>query len=192
MIHPSDVCRLLAGLRGEAIVVACQTVRGPWHAASKRPELDVLFKGVMGKGSSLGLGLALARPERPVLVLDGDGSLLMNLGSLATIIDSWPRNLFLFVFDNGVYAGTGGQRVPGAGRVSFEGFGRAAGFPLVEFFDEFSVLASAASGLLARTGPALIHLKTHPIAETPTASARLPRMISCLIRLEATLRGINP
>ena len=65
--------------------------------------------GSMGLASSIGLGLALAQPDRRVFVIDGDGSLLMNLGSLATIGWQRPPNLVVVVLDNGRYATTGGQ-----------------------------------------------------------------------------------
>jgi thiamine pyrophosphate-dependent acetolactate synthase large subunit-like protein len=65
--------------------------------------------GSMGLASSIGLGLAIAQPERPVVVLDGDGSLLMNLGSLATIGWTRPAKLIVVVWDNEEYATTGGQ-----------------------------------------------------------------------------------
>src|SRR5881394_733121 len=112
MIDLKEAFEIIARFRGDAIVVACQTARAPWMRVSRDPQLDVMFRGCMGKGSSLGLGLCLARPERRVIVLDGDGSLLMNLGSLATIAGQAPQNLVLFVLENGVYAGTGGQPIP--------------------------------------------------------------------------------
>src|SRR5476649_1690133 len=68
----------------------------------------------MGMASSIGLGLAMARPDARVFVLDGDGSLLMNLGSLATIGLLQPPNLVLVVMDNEEYATTGGQKTPTA------------------------------------------------------------------------------
>src|SRR2546428_4895897 len=70
--------------------------------------------GSMGLASSIGLGLAIARPDVRVFVLDGDGSLLMNLGSLATIGLLRPANLVLVVMDNEEYATTGGQKTPTA------------------------------------------------------------------------------
>ena len=70
--------------------------------------------GSMGLASSIGLGLAIARPDVGVVVVDGDGSLLMNLGSLATIGLLRPANLVLVVMDNEAYATTGGQRTPTA------------------------------------------------------------------------------
>ena len=68
----------------------------------------------MGLASSIGLGLAVARPDLRIFVLDGDGSLLMNLGSLATIGLLRPANLVLVVMDNEAYATTGGQATPTA------------------------------------------------------------------------------
>src|SRR6186713_1424465 len=65
--------------------------------------------GSMGLASSIGLGLAMAQPDRRVIVLDGDGSLLMNLGSLATIGWVQPKNLVVIVWDNALYGTTGGQ-----------------------------------------------------------------------------------
>lgn len=77
-------------------------------AAGDRPA-NFYTWGSMGLASSIGLGLAIARPGRRVVVLDGDGSLLMNLGSLATIGWTKPANLILIVWDNQSYATTGGQ-----------------------------------------------------------------------------------
>ena len=65
--------------------------------------------GSMGLASSIGLGLALARPDKDIVVIDGDGSLLMNMGSLVTIFANNPRNLTWIVIDNGAYGSTGNQ-----------------------------------------------------------------------------------
>ena len=65
--------------------------------------------GSMGLASSIGLGLALARPDKDIVVIDGDGSLLMNMGSLATVFANNPRNLTWIVIDNGAYGSTGNQ-----------------------------------------------------------------------------------
>jgi len=79
----------------------------------------------MGVASSIGLGLALARPDLRVFVLDGDGSLLMNLGSLATIGLLQTPNLALIVMDNEEYATTGGQPTPTASGADLEAAARA-------------------------------------------------------------------
>jgi thiamine pyrophosphate-dependent acetolactate synthase large subunit-like protein len=80
----------------------------------------------MGLASSHGLGLAIACPERRVIVLDGDGSLLMNLGSLVTIAQIAPRNLTHLVFQNGTYEANGGHPIPNQ-QVDFAMHARAAG-----------------------------------------------------------------
>ena len=65
--------------------------------------------GSMGLASSIGLGLALAKPDKDIVVIDGDGSLLMNMGSLVTVFANNPRNLTWIVIDNGAYGSTGNQ-----------------------------------------------------------------------------------
>ena len=82
-------------------------------AAGDRPQ-NFYTWGSMGLASSIGLGIALARPDLRAFVLDGDGSLLMNLGSLATIGLLRPDNLVVVVMDNEEYATTGGQQTPTA------------------------------------------------------------------------------
>jgi sulfopyruvate decarboxylase subunit beta len=77
-------------------------------AVHDRPE-NFYMLGSMGLASSIGLGLALARPERRVMVLDGDGSVLMNLGTLATIAHHAPENYLLVILDNCCYGSTGSQ-----------------------------------------------------------------------------------
>ncbi len=95
-------------------------------AAGDRPQ-NFYTWGSMGLASSIGLGLALARPDLRVIVLDGDGSLLMNLGSLATIGLLRPNNLMVVVMDNEEYATTGGQATPTAHGADLAGAARAMG-----------------------------------------------------------------
>ena len=82
---------------------------GAFSAEAVLAEAGPFERGTRGMASSIGLGLALARPDLRVFVLDGDGSLLMNLGSLATIGSTTPANLVLIVWDNQDYGTTGGQ-----------------------------------------------------------------------------------
>jgi sulfopyruvate decarboxylase subunit beta len=78
------------------------------YAARDSPS-NFYMLGSMGMASSIGLGLALARPDLRVMALDGDGSVLMNLGTLATIADQAPENYLLVILDNGCYGSTGCQ-----------------------------------------------------------------------------------
>jgi phosphonopyruvate decarboxylase len=94
----------------EDIVVSSMGNARAWMALGPLHELDlVLVPSAMGHATSMGLGLALAQPARRVIVLSGDGSLLMNLGSLVTIAAEAPANLVVVVFVNGVYEVTGAQ-----------------------------------------------------------------------------------
>ena len=104
-----DATRMLVALAGDEPIIA--SLGHPAYdlfAAGDRPA-NFYTWGSMGLASSIGLGLAMAQPDRRVFVVDGDGSLLMNLGSLATIGWERPANLVLIVWDNESYATTGGQ-----------------------------------------------------------------------------------
>ena len=109
--------------------------------------------GSMGLAPSIGLGIALVKPTRRVLVLDGDGNVLMNPGALASIGAAAPRNLYHVCFDNGVHASTGGQRTI-SDRVHLEDVARACGYRWsgrVETID-----AHVVDAFLAREGPAFL------------------------------------
>jgi sulfopyruvate decarboxylase beta subunit len=113
-------------LTDEPVVVSLGHPAYELFAAGDRP-LNFYTWGSMGLTSSIALGLALARPDRRVVALDGDGSLLMNLGSLATIAACAPPNLVVLVLDNGQYGTTGGQRTATAGDADLEAAARAMG-----------------------------------------------------------------
>src|SRR5919204_618403 len=109
-----DATRTIVEAAGGAAIVS--SLGHPTYdlfAVGDRPR-NFYTWGSMGLASSIGLGLAIARPDVRVLVVDGDGSLLMNLGSLATIGLLQPPNLVLVVMDNEEYATTGGQKTPTA------------------------------------------------------------------------------
>jgi thiamine pyrophosphate-dependent acetolactate synthase large subunit-like protein len=109
-----EATRIVVDAAGDAPIIA--SLGHPAYdlfAAGDRPQ-NFYTWGSMGLASSIGLGLALARPDRRVYVIDGDGSLLMNLGSLATIGFLRPGNLVVVVMDNEEYATTGGQQTPTA------------------------------------------------------------------------------
>lgn len=97
------------------------------------PRADTLYLwGGMGLTHSLGLGLALARPERTVVALDGDGSLLMGLSGMSTIAVEQPANLLHVVLDNGVWGNTGGQPTHSTMGVHLDAVAAACGYPHVE------------------------------------------------------------
>jgi thiamine pyrophosphate-dependent acetolactate synthase large subunit-like protein len=150
--------RVLAARRREEIVVSTMTPLAGWHALQES-DLDLPCVGAMGSAATLGLGLALTRPERSVWVLDGDGSLLMQLGSLATVAATAPRNFYHFVFHNGVYAFSGDQEIPGGMSVDFAGMARAAGYPVAVVFEDAEDFKNSLDDALTKAGPALVQLK---------------------------------
>src|SRR5213078_337152 len=112
----------------------------------------------MGHGPGLALGLALACPGRGVIVVNGDGSMLMSLGSLVTLA-AHPADVYLIVMDNALYEVTGGQRTAGSGRADFAALARAAGIPRVYAFDSLTAWDQGAAEALTGPGPVVVHLK---------------------------------
>src|SRR5436853_3649507 len=131
---------------------------GIWPQLSDTPLDFAYMPSAMGQGPSLGLGLALAHPERGVIVVNGDGSMLMNLGSLATLAQQ-PAPLYLLIMDNELYEVTGGQPTAGAGRADFAGLARAAGITRVYRFDTLDAWKAGAAESLSGAGPVVAWLK---------------------------------
>ena len=148
-------------VKDDDIVIGTYTSAFEWDAIKRRP-LNLIAIGAMGMASSHGLGLALGRPDKRVLVLDGDGSLLMNLGSLVTIASAAPPNLIHFVANNGTYEANGGHAIPNRGQVSFQGLARAAGFPNSYSFSALPEFEKQIAGILALKGPTFVELQIEP------------------------------
>ena len=167
MMESYEAVRAISQYRGDAIVIPAMTASREWHLVSTNSDLDLGNFGAMGKASSVGLGLSLARPDKKVIVLDGDGSLLMNLGSLVTIANMAPPNLIHFVFENGVYRTTGGQPIPNAGKFSFAALARDAGYASTHEFEDLKSLEKSIEIVLNQTGPTFVCLKIPPASERP-------------------------
>ena len=128
-LNRREVMKALLHDRGELAVVAGLGATA-WDVASLGDQpLDFPLWGAMGGASMVGLGLALAQPARKVLVVTGDGELLMGLGSLATIAVQRPRNLRIVVMDNEHYGETGRQRTHTASDTDLAAVALACGFP---------------------------------------------------------------
>lgn len=122
-----EVCRQLAAAAGDEPIIASLGHPAYDLFAAQDRRANFYTWGSMGLASSVGLGLALAQPTRRVFVVDGDGSLLMNLGSLATIGWARPPNLIVVVLDNERYETTGGQDTATAHGTDLEAVARAMG-----------------------------------------------------------------
>jgi thiamine pyrophosphate-dependent acetolactate synthase large subunit-like protein len=185
-MKPEDVLRLIAAARGGAICVPTMTTAPAWRTIAPG-DLSVTCVGFMGGASSLGLGLALAQPDRRVLVLDGDGSLLMQLGSLATIAGAAPRNLVHFLFKNGVYHTSGSQGIPGGLTVDFVLMAKAAGYRLGCAIADLEELRRRLPELLAAEGPVFVELHTGLAEQTPMTARGGPSFSQQVEALRAKL-----
>lgn len=191
-----DQCfQILAALLPHDIVVSTYTSAFEWIALRKHP-LNYLCVGAMGLASSHALGLALALPERRIVVLDGDGSLLMNLGSLVSIAAAAPRNLVHFVSQNGSYEANGGHPIPGLGQLDFAGMARSAGYRRVEAFSGLEEFKRNIPEVLEAEGPVFVNLHLEPGDTLPVPD--YPYVHSEVVRnefaagLKAIRRASNP
>lgn len=135
--------------------------------------LNCYTYGSMGQCSSIALGIALARPDVRVVCLDGDGSLLMNLGSLCTIATEAPKNYALVIWDNEVHQTTGGQPTATASRSNLAAIARGAGVEKALEVRAEEELRRAYDRILREDGPFVVSVK---VASGP-AEGRLDRDI---------------
>ncbi|MCL0044146.1 thiamine pyrophosphate-dependent enzyme [Dehalococcoidia bacterium] len=162
MINQREMMAVLEKFRSDAIVISTMTASRAWMETSHNQIRDVPVGGAMGKASSVALGLALAQPDCKVVVLDGDGSLEMNMGTMATIAGKRPANLYHFVLENGVYAVTGGQPIPATGTLSFAKMAKEAGYVASYEFDNMEDFTTQIQSVLEQKGPVFITIKTEP------------------------------
>ncbi len=152
-------CQIISDQREDSIVVATMSAMHAFDSFAANP-LNLSSVPLMGGASSLGLGLAIARPERRVIVVDGDASLLMELGSLVNIAERKPTNFYHFVINNGVqFAGRANLPTPGLGQADFAEIARACGYRAAYRLDDAEALANEIGGILASDGPVMIDLR---------------------------------
>jgi thiamine pyrophosphate-dependent acetolactate synthase large subunit-like protein len=156
---------LVAAIDAEPIIASLGHPAYDLFAAGDRPA-NFYTWGSMGLASSVGLGLALARPDLRIFVVDGDGSLLMNLGSLATIGWTRPANLVLIVWDNQVYGTTGGQDTATAHGADLEAAARAMGATATATVTTAEGFANAIERSRVEPGPWVIVAKVDESAPT--------------------------
>ena len=144
--------------------------------------VDALFKDgpriscvpLMGGASTLGLGLAIAKPDRPVVVLDGDGSIQMQLGSLLTCVENKAPNFVHIVFNNGVwFENMVNLPVPSADSVDYAGLAKSAGYKSVACYSDVEEFRAGLQGILAAEGPHFIELRIEPASDAIWGSERL-------------------
>lgn len=158
----AQACQAIAQARGDRVIVATM---GAMFALDALGIADRRLSSVplMGGAASLGLGLALARPDVGVVVIDGDASLLMQLGGLVTVAENRPQRFIHFVVQNGAqFAGASNLAVPGGDAVDFSAMALAAGYASAHRFADAEALAAALPALLAAPGPVFVTLVVEP------------------------------
>ncbi len=170
MLNKEECLQLIANQRTDEVVVTTMGTTVPWGKISTHP-LDYASVGsAMGHAADFALGIALAKPYKKVIVLNGDGSMLMCLGTLATVtaLNTPPPNYLLFVCDNGTYEVTGNQPVPdGNSGFSWTTIARGVGFEQVYEFDNSNALDEELPKIWNETGPTFVSLKITQAHEPP-------------------------
>ena len=173
-----DALNVIHRQRRDAVVITTMGSARDWQQFEPHPKDLVYMPSSMGQGPPLGLGIALAQPDQRVIVVNGDGCLLMNLGCLVTITAQAPKNFTLIIIDNGVYEVTGNQATIGAAAkrvsqqsVDYGDLARAAGFEEVYEFDDVESWRYEQE-IMHDAGPICIVLKT--TSKTEDAGARSP------------------
>jgi thiamine pyrophosphate-dependent acetolactate synthase large subunit-like protein len=153
-----EVVKAILDPRGDALVVT--GLGSSCYDAGVHDHLNTFYLwGAMGAAAMMGLGLALAQPGRRVVVITGDGEMLMGLGALATIGAKRPSNLAIVVIDNELYAETGMQPTHTARGVDLAGIAKAAGFTAAETVYTQQALESSIGAVYRTAGPVFFDVK---------------------------------
>jgi thiamine pyrophosphate-dependent acetolactate synthase large subunit-like protein len=187
-MSPREALQVLAEVRGgDAIVVTNQGSARIWPLLQQHP-LDFHYNpSTMGGAVPFSLGLALACAPREVIVVSGDGALLMSLGSLVSVVAARAANLSVVVLNNGIYEVTGGQATPaGATETDFAAIARGIGFPTACSFHSVDEWRDGAANVLSAPGPRLICLRVGPAVPADLATPPTP-LPDQLVRLRREL-----
>jgi thiamine pyrophosphate-dependent acetolactate synthase large subunit-like protein len=153
-----DQCfRALSRHVTDEVVVATYSSAVDWLALGERT-MNYFSIGAMGLDSSHALGLALGRPDKRIICLQGDGSLLMNLGCLVTIAAAAPKNLVHMVVQNNSYEANGSHPIPNT-EVDFAGMARSAGYAHTYDFADLANFEQQAGHVLRQEGPVFATLR---------------------------------
>ena len=162
MLDPVDVFKAFQEHRGDAIVSATGTAGRHWMDISTNEKRDISLGGAMGQTTSAAFGLALGLPDEKVVLFDAEGSLLMNLGAIASIAGKKPANFYHFLLDNECYATTGGQPVPNSQDIDYAMMAKGAGYAAAYNFDDLEEFSTSVGEIMQQEGPVFIAIKVEP------------------------------
>jgi len=172
MMQTAELLKVFQQYRGDAIVIPGRGGRH-WVDISTSPNRDVpLGDPAMGGHASFALGLALAQPDKKVVLFDSEGDVLMGMGALATIAEQAPPNFYHFMLDNECYATTGGQPVPNAKNIAYDVIARGAGYPRAYAFETLEDFSNNIKAILDEPGPVFVALKVDPEIENEPIGRR--------------------
>lgn len=154
---------LLAELTDQPVVICNGFPSREAHKIADRPTHFYMI-GSMGVAPAIGLGVALNKPNKTVVVFDGDGNVLMGMGTLATVGAIKPKNFIHVVFDNEVYGSTGNQPTY-AQQVRLDQVAKAAGYVNVERVREREDIIYEFKDMLKKDGPSFLLIKVNELAE---------------------------
>jgi len=172
MMKRDEMLKVFARQRKDEIAVAVYTAAQEITHISPN-DLNYTFVGAMGQGSSHALGLALGRPDRKVIVFDGDGSLLMNLGSLVTIANQAPKNFIHCLCENGCYETNGSVPTPRSGQIRFADLAKTAGYKKTYEISDLADWERRLPEILKQEGPVFVTLKVEAGEAYPENFRRL-------------------
>jgi thiamine pyrophosphate-dependent acetolactate synthase large subunit-like protein len=150
---------LVQQLSDEPVIASCGNPKFDLFTAAAERKANFYMWNSMGMASSIGLGLAMARPDKKVIILDGDGAILMNLNSLTTAASKAPSNLAHIIWDNEQYQLTGGQPTHTGEKADLGTIARGAGFNKVLTTDTMAAFKKAVSQILSKPGPWILVAK---------------------------------
>jgi len=150
------------------VVLTVMGTAREWMQLGELHPLDWIYvPSSMGQAPALGLGMALAQPDKQIVVCNGDGCMLMNLGALVTITAQAPSNYTLIIFDNGIYEITGGQPTPATAAadnlVDYPALAAASGFRQIFAFDQLDHWQQSVRDVIDAPGPTFVHLAIEPV-----------------------------
>jgi thiamine pyrophosphate-dependent acetolactate synthase large subunit-like protein len=159
MMNPVQTCKLIAEHRGDAVLVSTMLAMFVFDHLGVPPAGRLSSVPLMGGAAGLGLGIALGRPDKKVMVVDGDASVLMQLGGLVNVGERAPNNFVHFVLNNGTqFTSVANLHRVGTQSADLAALAQAAGYAVARRFDDLEALARELPALLATKGPVFAEL----------------------------------
>jgi sulfopyruvate decarboxylase subunit beta len=167
MMDKYECLRKLAQRRDQEVIISTMSVAEPWESVSNTSLDFASANSAMGHAADFAYGIALAQPQRRIITLNGDGSMLMCLGTMVTIAHKLPTNYVLVIIDNGSYEVTGSQPLPSVGSYDFAAIARGAGIEKVYTISSMDTFDEMLPSLFEEPGPLVFIWKVARADELP-------------------------